>query len=105
MEQELVIFDTQNALHYINDKELNDVILKMGSFLSIINSKKINQTQLFIEIVNSTTLCGIILEITGLNTLEQFVKEMVLRYPVIAKSKTVRNNIKKHAKRKTKKNI
>ena len=106
MENIEFVTDSNHAIEHIVERELNDFILKFGSFLSIINSKKINQTQFFIQAVNSKLLQDIIVEVSGLNTFEHFVREMMLRYPVLCKSKIVKNNIcKKNVKRKQKKNI
>ena len=59
------VADHNNAIKHINEKELNECILKLGSFLTIINSKKINQTQLFIQLVESTDLQEISVGITS----------------------------------------
>ena len=94
-----------NVINNINEKEFNEFILKLGSFLSIVNSKKINQTQLFLHILENKNLQEVSLHITGIDTLEEFVRELILRYPILYKSKIVKTQLSKNAKRKTKKYI
>ena len=40
-----------NPINQIQDKEFNDAILKFGSFVSILKNKRINQTMLFVIIL------------------------------------------------------
>ena len=51
----VVKIEEENPVSQIAEKELDDIILKMGSLLSIINNKKINQAKLLITLLTNRT--------------------------------------------------
>lgn len=108
-EQELIqgITDHLSADVHVNSKDFDECILKIGSFLSIVNCKKLSAIQLFIVIAQSDILQEIIIEMLGVDTFEQFVREYAIRYPIICKSKIIINKLSqnKNAKRKSKSNL
>jgi hypothetical protein len=100
------IHSNSNVIDHINEKEFNECILKLGAFISIIKSKKINQTQLFIELLHSKHIQDIFLNVMGIDTFEELVRELMVRYPILYKSKIVKNSLKtKNDNRKTKKHL
>lgn len=84
-----------SALNIINVKELDDCIIKFGSFLSIVQTKKINATSYLVILLKNEKLRSILLEMTGIDTFQELVREMMSRYPILCKSKIVYSNIKK----------
>jgi len=90
-----------NALNAINNKELDECLTKFGSFLSIVQTKKVNPTNYLLILINDSTIRNILLQITGIDTFEELVRELIVRYPILCKSKIIRNQIKrvKHDRR------
>jgi hypothetical protein len=84
-----------NALSVINNKELDECLVKFGSFLSIVQTKKINPTNYLLILVSDSTIRNILLQITGIDTFEELVRELIARYPILCKSKIIRNQIKR----------
>lgn len=102
------VIDAFSADKYISSKEYDECILKIGSFLSIIHSKKLSPLQLYIHIAENQIMQQVIFEILGLDTFEQFTREYALRYPIIYKSKLIINKLSGknvRTNRKTKKSV
>jgi len=88
----------QDASHYLGNKELDECLLQFGSFLSIIQVKKVNYTNYLLILVENEQIREILLEMTGIDTFEELVREMIVRYPILCKSKVVSSRIKKWKK-------
>ena len=84
-----------SALSFINSKELDECLVKFGSFLSIVQTKKINPTNYLLILVSDSNIRNILLQITGVDTFEELVRELIVRYPILCKSKIIRNQIKR----------
>ena len=85
----------QDHVQDITEKELDLIILKMGSYLSIINNKKINQAKLLIELVKNEKFKSCFLKTAEINNLQCLVRYIIERYPTLCESKVVINAIKK----------
>jgi len=102
------ITDHNSADVFVNSKDFDECIIKIGSFLSIIQCKKISPIQLFVLLAQSKDLQTIVIEMLGFDTFEQFIREYAVRYPIICKSKIVLTKLtksKKNANSKAKRNI
>lgn len=100
--------DHNSADLLANSKDFDECILRIGSFLSIIQCKKLSPIQLFVIIAQSEDLQKIVLEMLGFDTFGQFIKEYAVRYPIICKSKIVITKLaakRKHAEFQAKRNI
>jgi hypothetical protein len=73
----------------MSENELDDIILKMGSFLSIISNKKINQAKLLIMTVKDKYFRQLFQEIAEIDNLQLLVRSIIDRYPTICRSKIV----------------
>lgn len=76
------------------ENELDDIILKMGSFLSIISNKKINQAKLLITAVKNKYFKEIFQNITEIDNLQLLVRSIITRYPTVCRSKIVINSLR-----------
>ena len=96
--------EQSNPVQQITDDELDMLILRMGSFLSILNNKKVNQAKLLITIVNDEKFQECFLRLSELPQLQTIVELLINKYPTLCKSKVVHNAFtKKRKKRNLKK--
>jgi len=90
----LKLVEEANPTFTITDKELDLVLLRIGSFLSIINNKKINQAKLLVTIINDIKFQQIILKLTEFDNLKSLVEIFIEKYPSLCKSKVVYTGVK-----------
>lgn len=86
----------QNDIHRtplsdITDTELDMIILQMGTFLSIINNKKVNAAKLLITSVENKYFRGVFQDLAEIDNLQLLVRSIVDRYPNVSRSKIVYN--------------
>jgi hypothetical protein len=79
----------QDHTHTIADRELDEIILKMGSLLSILNNKKTNQVKLLIALVQDDEFRYWFLEIADIDSFQYLVRCLMDKYPTLCKSKVV----------------
>jgi len=84
----------QNHTHTIADRELDEIILKMGSLLSILNNKKTNQAKLLIALVQDEEFRKWFLEISDIDSFQYLVRCLMDKYPTLCKSKVVSGALK-----------
>jgi hypothetical protein len=90
----------------IDDKESDMIVLKMGSFLSIINNKKINQAKLLVTVLKNKKFQDCFLQMMDFDNLQTLVECIIKKYPLISKSKVVYKAVKnKHANTTRKKSV
>lgn len=77
----------------LEEQELDLNILKLGSFLSIIQNRKCNQVKLLLVSLNDDDFCEVCLKLTDLDCKQMFVSALLARYPTISKSKLVYNSL------------
>lgn len=87
------IIDT-DPIHKINEKEFNQSLLKFGAFISIIKNKRINQTMLLIEIIENEAARNIFMDISDIDNLHYLIYNLVIRFPILCKSKVIKNKLK-----------
>ena len=96
-------FDSvQDHVYIITDRELDMIILKMGSLLSIYQNKKTNQAKMLITLVEDDVYRECFLRIAELDNFQQLVRVLIERYPTLCGSKVVSSALKKHNKEKAK---
>lgn len=86
--------ESTDPISLINNQEFDDILLKFGSFISILKNKKINQTMLLIEILENQVVQKCFKQLTDIDNLQTLTYNMFIRYPILCKSKIVRNKIK-----------
>jgi hypothetical protein len=84
----------QDHTHTIADRELDEIILKMGSLLSILNNKKINQAKLLITLVQDDEFRYWFLKIADVDSFQYLVRCLMDKYPTLCKSKVVTGALK-----------
>jgi hypothetical protein len=97
---------SNNPLYQIEDNEFNISLLKYGSLVSILKNKRINQTMLMVELLSSNEHRDCFKHISGVDTTEMMLYNFIYRFPILCKSKIIRNKISeihKRDKRKRKK--
>lgn len=89
---------TQDHVHTITDRELDMIILKMGSLLSILQNKKINQAKLLIALVQNERFRKCFLKIADLDNFQRLVRSLMEKYPSLCESKVVSGALKRDNK-------
>lgn len=87
--------NNNNPITQIDDKETDLIILKMGSFLSIVNNKKVNQAKLLVTILKNKKFQQCFFHMLEINNLQSLVEYIIKKYPLICKSKVVHKAIKR----------
>lgn len=87
-----------NAVTKISNNEIDDIILKMGTLLTITKNKKINQTKLFIAVIRSEPFKQIFMQLTDIENFHTLIKLLINRYPNVCKSKNLFIAIKRKKK-------
>jgi len=90
--------ERSNPVNQITETELDHLILKMGSFLSIINNKKINPAKLLITIVTDKNFQECFFELSEIDCLRVVIEAIINKYPSLCKSKVVYNALAKKKK-------
>jgi len=88
----------QTGFEQLGDKDLDECFLYFGSFLSMIQNKKVSQTNYLLFLIEKPELRETLMQMTGIETFQQLIKEMAIRYPLSYKSKIVNRGIKKWKK-------
>lgn len=79
----------QDHVHSITERELDMILLKMGSLLSILQNKKTNHAKLLIHLVKDLNFRNCFMKITELDGFEQAVRILMEKYPSLCESKVV----------------
>ncbi len=94
----------QDHVQDITERELDMLILKIGSLLCILNNKKTNQVKLLISLVLDEQFKKCALLITEIDSFEFLVRYLMDKYPTLCKSKIISGALKR-GKRNRKKYI
>jgi hypothetical protein len=89
------LYDLSTPLTAITDREIDTTILKAGSFLSIISSKKVNQSKLLISVIENEDFRQLFLALIDIDDVQQLVRCIIDKYPSISKSKIVTKSLRK----------
>jgi hypothetical protein len=91
-----------NPLDRIRSREFIDGVLKAGSFISMIENKKINVTTLFVLLLETKKYQDFFTEITASDSFKESILSLLYLHPALVKSKFTKSIIKKlHGKRPT----
>lgn len=95
-----------NPVYQIQDKEFSDFLLKFGSLLSILKNKKINHTMMMTYILENNDYMTSLKIITGIDETSILLYNILTRYPILCKSKIIKNKIEElHGNKKRKRRI
>lgn len=81
-----------NPVYILNEKDFDVFLLKFGGLLFLLNNKNINPTFLFISLVKSDELQNVFIKMSGINSLIEILKTLLIYYPNLIKSKIVKDN-------------
>lgn len=93
---------TQDHVHLIADRELDMIILKMGSLLSILQNKKTNQAKMLVTLIKNKRFKECFLYVAELNSFQHLVRSLIEKYPTLCESKVVSGALKRDNKRRKK---
>ena len=83
-----------NPICQINEKEFDSALLQFGSYISIVKNKRINQTMLLILLLDNKDVRDIFKYISGIENTQMLLYNLILRFPVLCRSKIIKNKIK-----------
>lgn len=83
-----------NPILQIDEKETDMAILKLGSFLSIINNKKTNQAKLLVAALKNKTFQKCFYRMLECDNLQLLVECIIKKYPLLCKSKVIHKAVK-----------
>lgn len=92
--QILQSINNTNPLYNIKQAEFDSALLKFGSLLSILKDKRINQTMFLVELLESEDHRECFKILSGIDKTNVLFYNMIVRFPVLCKSKIVKNKIK-----------
>lgn len=79
----------------IQSLEFVEGVLKAGSFISILEGKKINSTMLFMLLLENKCYQDFFVEITSSDSFREAVFSLLYLYPSLVKSKLTKSSIRK----------
>jgi hypothetical protein len=88
----------QDHVQTITDRELDMIILKMGSLLSILQNKKTNQAKMLILLVQDERFKKCFMQIAEMDNFQHLVRCLMERYPTLCESKVVSGALKRDIK-------
>lgn len=93
------ILDLENSnatpLEQIHSKEFIEGVLKCGSFISMLENKKINTTMLFSLILENKDYQEFFVEITASESLREALLSLLYLHPSLVKSKITKSVVRK----------
>ena len=96
--------NNNNPLYQIKEIEFDYILLKFGSLVSMIKNKRINQTMFLIELLENELHRECFKILSGFDDTNMLFYNLIIRFPVLSKSKIIKNKIEElNVKRKRKK--
>jgi len=83
-----------NPVYKMNEKEFNHSLLKFGSFVSILKNKRINQTMLLALVLEYPEYQESFKGVSEIDNIRVIIYNLILRFPILCKSKIIKNKIK-----------
>jgi hypothetical protein len=83
-----------NPIYLIKEAEFDDALLKFGSLISMLKNKRINQTMLLVELLDSEEYRECFKALSGIEKTDVLFYNLIVRFPVLCKSKIVKTKIK-----------
>jgi hypothetical protein len=83
-----------DPIHRINEGEFDSSLLQFGAFVSILKNKRINQTLLLSELLEKEQYRECFTSISEIDDNYVLIKKLVEKYPILCKSKIIKNKIK-----------
>ena len=101
----LQTINNTNPLYQIKEMEFDDALLKYGSLVSILKNKRINQTMFLVELLESQTHRDCFKALAGIEETDVLFYNLIIRFPVLCKSKIIKTKIKEINDKRRRKSI
>lgn len=85
--------NNNNPLHQIKEEEFDEVLLRYGSLVSMLKNKRINQTMFLVELLDSEGHRECFKILAGIEETKSLFYKMILRFPILCKSKIIKTKI------------
>ena len=97
LQNNLAELENSNATPFdqIHSREFIEGVLKAGSFISMVENKKINTTTLFSMLLEKVDYQKFFTEITSSNSFKEAILSLLYLYPNLIKSKITKSVIRK----------
>ena len=89
----LQTINNNNPLYQIKEAEFDYILLKFGSLISMLKNKRINQTMFLVELLESEEHRECFKSIAGIEETSILFYNMIIRFPVLCKSKIIKTKI------------
>ena len=86
--------NNNNPLYQIKEIEFDRVLLKFGSLVSMLKNKRINQTMFLVELLESEDHRECFKALSGIDETYILFYNLIIRFPVLCKSKIIKTKIK-----------
>lgn len=86
--------NASDPIYQLNEQEFDEALLYFGSFISIINNKRINQTMLLVTLLENEKHRQCFKLISGIDENQTLLYNLIIRFPVLCKSKIIKCKIK-----------
>ena len=90
----LQTINNNNPLYQIKEFEFDDILLKFGSLISMLKNKRINQTMFLVELLESEAHRECFKVLSGIEETQILFHNLIVRFPVLCKSKIIKTKIK-----------
>lgn len=87
------VISQQDPVYVVSEKEFDINLLCFGAFVSIVRNKRVNQTALMVLILEAGDFQESFKQITEIDNLYILFKNFLIRYPILCKSKIIKNKI------------
>ena len=87
------IVNYNDPIHQIKAKEFNLSLIKFGSFVSIIQNKRLSQTFILLQLLEDENLREIFKKICEEDNFQILLLQLLECYPALTKSKIIKNKI------------
>ena len=78
-----------DPIYNINEKEFDRSLLKFGALVSMLQNKRINQTNLLILLIEVPEYLKCFQMISDVDNPQMLIYNYIMRYPILCKSKTI----------------
>lgn len=82
-----------DPIHQIQTKEFNLALIKFGSYVSIIQNKRLSQTFILLQLLESEKLREIFKGICEVDNFQVLLLQLLECYPALCKSKIIKSKI------------
>lgn len=94
-----------DPIKQIENKEFNLALIKFGSFISIIENKRVSPTFILLQLLEDEKLRNIFKQICEIEEFQVLLLNYLTTYPSLTKSKIIKNKVSQLFKHKPRRKI